>query len=158
MKVLVAYYSRTGNTKKMAQAIAQGVKEQGLTVHLKSVDTVKPKDLLNYSALIFGSPTYYGLMAAPLKNLFDQSVKYHGKLAGKIGGVFTSCGGASCGAETTLFSIIDALLIHGMLIIGQHRMFHYGPVSVGAPNKYVLKHCISYGQKIADITAKMFAP
>ena len=75
MKILVGYYSRTGNTKKMAEAIASGVEKEGLNVDVKKVDDIKPADLLDYHAIIFGSPTYYGLMAAEMKKLFDESVK-----------------------------------------------------------------------------------
>jgi NAD(P)H dehydrogenase (quinone) len=58
MKILVGYHSRTGNTKKMAEAIAKGIKKEGVEVDLLDVNKIKPDDLLNYEALIFGSPTY----------------------------------------------------------------------------------------------------
>ncbi len=156
MKVLVAYYSMTGNTKKMAEAIARGVKQQGLEVDAKSVSHIKPGELLQYEALIFGSPTYYGLMAAEVKKLLDESVQFHGKLSGKIGGAFTSCGGIGGGAETTIFSILEAFLIHGMIIVGESSAFHYGPVSIASPNKNVIECCVKYGQKIADLTKVIF--
>jgi len=92
MKILVGYYSRTGNTKKMAEAIAKGIKEVGVACEVKEISEVSVDELLNYEGLVFGSPTYYGLMAAEMKKLIDDSVKYHGKLDGKIGGAFTSSG------------------------------------------------------------------
>ena len=156
MKILVSYYSRTGNTKKMAEAIVKGVKNQGVACDLKEVTTVTVDELPNYDALIFGSPTYYGLMAAEMKKLIDDSVKYHGKLTGKIGGAFSSSGMMGGGGETTILSIIEALMIHGMIIIGDAIMQHYGPLAVGEPNKEVYKMCIQYGQKIADLTKKVF--
>jgi NAD(P)H dehydrogenase (quinone) len=155
MKILVAYYSRTGNTKKMAEAVAQGVKEENVTCDVKEIRKVSVDDLLGYEALIFGSPTYYGSMAAELKKLIDDSVKHHGKLAGKVGGAFTSSGMAGGGGETTIFSILQALLIHGMIIVGDAKIQHYGPLAVGTPNKEALKTCHKYGRKIARLASKL---
>jgi NAD(P)H dehydrogenase (quinone) len=155
MKILVGYYSKTGNTKKMAEAIAKGIKKEGIEVDLRDVNKIKPDDLLNYEALIFGSPTYYGIMAAELKKLLDESVAYHGKLSGKIGGAFTSAGGIGGGAETTILSILEAFLIHGMIVIGESGIFHYGPVSIGSPDEKVLESCAKYGIKIARLMKKI---
>lgn len=146
----------TGNTKKMAEAIAQGVRQQGSEPDVKAVNQVKPEELLNYQALIFGSPTYYGLMAAEVKKLLDRSVKFHGKLSGKIGGAFTSSGCVGGGGETTILSILQAFLVHGMIVIGESDIFHYGPLSIASPNKNVLECCIKYGKKIADLTQMVF--
>lgn len=156
MKILVGYYSRTGNTKKMAEAIASGVEKEGLNVDVKKVDDIKPADLLDYHAIIFGSPTYYGLMTAEMKKLFDESVKYHGELSGRVAGAFTSAGGIGGGGETTILSILEAFLVHGMIVIGEAGAYHYGPLSIGLPDEKVLKSCIKYGQKIATFTKKIF--
>jgi len=155
MKILVGYYSRSGNTKKMADAIAEGITAEGIECDVKDVSEVKVDELLHYAGLIFGSPTYYGLMAAELKKLFDESVKYHGKLTGKVGGAFTSSGMMGGGGETTIFSIFQALLIHGMIIIGDAKMQHYGPLSVGSPDGEAAKNCMKYGKKIAALTKKI---
>jgi len=152
MKILVAYYSRSGNTKKMAEAVAAGVKKAGVDSDLREVTTIKVDELPQYDAFIFGSPTYYGLMSAEMKKLLDDSVKYHGKLSGKVGGAFTSAGGIGGGAETTIVSILEALLIHGMVVIGEAGSFHYGPVAIGEPNDSVLKACSKYGLKVANLT------
>jgi NAD(P)H dehydrogenase (quinone) len=156
MKALVAYYSRTGNTKKMAQAIAAGIKKAGLEVDLKEVKDIKPSYFLKYQAIILGSPTYYGQMAAPLKDLIDKTVQYHGRLSGRIGGAFTSSGGVACGSETTILSIVETLLIHGMIIGGDSDLYHYGPVSIGAPNKKILGFCKRYGTRIGQLTKRVF--
>ncbi|KPL12785.1 flavodoxin, partial [candidate division WOR_3 bacterium SM1_77] len=79
MKILICYYSRTGNTAKMAEAIAQGVRNEAVSCDVREVTAVKIDELLDYDALIFGSPTYYGLMASEMKKLIDDSVKHHGK-------------------------------------------------------------------------------
>jgi NAD(P)H dehydrogenase (quinone) len=155
MKILVGYYSRSGNTKKMAQAIAKGVAEEDVACDVKEVSDIKVDELLQYEGLIFGSPTYYGLMAAGLKKLFDDSVKYHGKLNGKVGGAFTSSGMMGGGGETTIFSIFEVLLIHGMIIVGDAKMQHYGPLSIGAPDKDAEDTCMKYGRKIAALTKKI---
>ncbi|UCD19879.1 MAG: NAD(P)H-dependent oxidoreductase [candidate division WOR-3 bacterium] len=155
MKILVAYYSRSGHTKEMAQAIAKGVRNEGVECDLRDISEVNVDDLLDYDALLFGSPTYYGQMAAELKKLFDDSVKHHGKLTGKIGGAFTSSGMVGGGGETTIFSIIHALLIHGMIIVGDAEMQHYGPLAIELPDEEAVKKCVKYGQKTAALTKKI---
>ncbi len=157
LKALVGYYTRTGNTKKMAQAIARGVKKEGIDVDLVPLNKIKPKDLLKYHLIILGSPTYYGLMAGEVKKFIDESVKYHGKLSGKVGGAFTSCGGIAGGAETTILSILEAFLIHGMIIIGESGSYHYGPVSIEKPDKKVIVSCELYGHRLARFTKKIYA-
>lgn len=155
MKILVAYYSRSGHTKKMAEAIARGVKEENVTCDVKEIAKVSVDQLLDYDGLIFGSPTYYGQMAAGVKKLFDESVKHHGKLAGKVGGAFTSCGAAGCGGETAVLSILNAFLIHGMIVIGDAHLQHYGPIAVESPDAEALEQCVNYGKKIAQLTKKL---
>lgn len=157
LKALIGYYSRTGNTQKMAKAIAYGIKKEGLNVDLLPIDKIKPKDLIKYHLIIIGSPTYYGLPAAEIKKFIDDSVKYHGKLSGKVGGAFTSSGGVAGGGETTIMSILEALLIHGMIIMGESGSFHYGPVSIEKPDKKVIVACELYGHKISQLTKKVFA-
>ncbi|MBI5574445.1 MAG: flavodoxin family protein [Elusimicrobia bacterium] len=74
----------------MAEFVAKGVKEENCEVTVKTVENVLPDELVQYDGLIFGSPTYYGQMAAPVKKLLDDSVILHGKLEGKVSGAFTS--------------------------------------------------------------------
>ncbi len=69
MRVLVAYYSRGGVTKKMAEIIAAELKKQDLEVSLTEVTKVKPSDLLEFEGIIIGSPTYYGTLAYQVKKL-----------------------------------------------------------------------------------------
>ena len=150
-KILVGYYSKTGHTKKMAELIALGVEEAHVDVDLKSIDNIKPVDLLGYDGIIFGSPTYYGLLAAEIKKLLDESVKYHGKLEGKIGGAFSSAANIAGGNETTIMNIINAWLIHGMIVQGDPKGSHYGPVSFGKPDERVEAECKRYGKRIAKL-------
>ena len=74
-KGIVIYYSRTGNTKEMAELIADAMNEQALITDCKPVDEIKVDELKGYDAMVIGSPTYYGQMAAPIKEMFDESVK-----------------------------------------------------------------------------------
>ncbi|MFH1578316.1 MAG: flavodoxin domain-containing protein [Candidatus Omnitrophota bacterium] len=150
-KVLIIYYSRTGNTKKMAKEIAEGVKKESLPVEIKSVDQVGPRDLLDYDGIIIGSPVYYGTMAAEIKKLFDESVKFHGRLDTKVGAAFSSSGNIGGGNETTIIDIINAMLIHGMVVQGDPQGDHYGPVAVGSPDARALKQCVRLGERVARL-------
>ena len=155
-KVLVAYYSRTGNTEKMAQAVAEGARrESGAKVDCRPVADLKPADLLAYDAVVLGSPTYYGTMAAEVKKLLDESVAFHGQLAGKVGGAFSSSANVGGGNETTVLDLLKALLIHGMVIQGSASGDHYGPVAVGAPDERAVKECNRLGQAVAALAVKL---
>jgi len=154
-RVLVCYYSRTGNTEKMAVKIAEVMKKEGLEVDLKKVEKVSVDELLDYDCLIFGSPTYYGSMAWPVKKLLDESVKYHGRLKGRVGGAFSTAANIGGGNETTILDILNALLIHGMIIQGEPRGDHYGPVSIGAPDQRALKCCERYAQNLSSLVKKL---
>lgn len=155
-KILICYYSRSGNTKKMAYLIQKGVMgEEGVTVDTKDVKEVKVDDLKGYDGIIIGSPTYYGGMAAQVKDLLDRSVKHHGKLQDKVGGAFSSSANVAGGNETTVMSILQALLIHGMVVCGDSSGDHYGPVSIETPNKRVERMCVRYGRRVAKLTKQL---
>ena len=151
VKILIMYYSETGNTKRMAELIEEGVKNVGTGVEVKRVEDVKVDDLLKYDGVLIGSPTYYGHMAAPIKQLLDESVKFHGKLDGKAGGAFASSGNIGGGNETTVRGIQEAMLIHGMIIQGDPSGDHYGPVSIGAPDARVERQCKRFGERFARL-------
>jgi len=155
-KALVCYYSVTHNTERMAVRIADVLRAGGLEVDLKKVGDVAVDDLLGYDCLIIGSPTYYGSMAWPIKKLLDESVKFHGKLRGRVGGAFSSSANVGGGNETTILDILNALLIHGMVVRGDHRYDHYGPVSIGRPDKRALTSCESYAKNVASLVKKLF--
>jgi len=155
-KALVCYYSVTHNTEKMAVRIADVLRGQGLEVDLKKVGETAVDDLLRYDCLIFGSPTYYGSMAWPVKKLLDESVKFHGKLRGRVGGAFSSSANVGGGNETTILDILNAFLIHGMVVRGDYRGDHYGPVSIGRPDKRALTNCEGYAKNVAALVKKLF--
>jgi hypothetical protein len=109
-------------------------------------------------ATIIGSSTYYGSMAAEIKKLFDDSLKYHGRLDGKIGAAFTSSGQIGGGNETTILDILKAMLIHGMIVQGDWQQDHYGPVAIGVPDERAAKECLRTGQRIARLLKKLKNP
>ncbi|MCW4020993.1 MAG: NAD(P)H-dependent oxidoreductase [Candidatus Bathyarchaeota archaeon] len=154
--IIVIYDSRTGNTEKTAALIAEGAKEvTGIDCTLRKVDDVTLDTLLEADGIIIGSPTYYGTMSGKVKILIDKSVKLHGKLQGKVGAAFTSSGGTATGAETTILSILEALLIHGMIVQGTPHGQHYGLAVVGSPDEGEKDLCRKFGSRVANLVAKI---
>ncbi len=138
-KVLIVYYSSGGSTRALAKLIARGVEENDCEAVLRTVPRVSaeceatspaiPKsgdlyatqsDLLSCDAMVVGSPTRFGNMAAPLKYFFDQTseIWMGGKLANKPVSFFTSSSSMHGGQESTLMSMMIPFLHHGMLICG----------------------------------------
>lgn len=155
-KMLVCYYSRTGHTQHMAEAIAKAARSvDGLSVELKPLDQVEAADLIQVDAIVMGSPTYYGSMAAEMKHLIDESVAFHGQLAGKVGGAFASSANVGGGNETTVTDILKAMLIHGMVIPGSITGDHYGPVAIGDMDRRSESQCTNYGKLLAHLTVKL---
>jgi len=154
-KMLVVYYSRSGNTERMAEEILKGVKNEKVEAELKKAGELKAVDLLNYDGIIIGSPTYYGTMAAPIKKLLDDSVSFHGRLEGKVGAAFASSANVGGGNETTILNILNAMLIHGMVIRGDSQGDHYGPVAIGAPDARALKQCLRLGERSARLVKQL---
>jgi NAD(P)H dehydrogenase (quinone) len=155
-KILVIYYSQSGNTKKMAEAVVEGIKQEAVEAELKFVEAVEPEQLLEYQGIIVGSPTYYGTMAYQLKELFDASVSFHGRLDGKVGAAFSSSANVAGGNETTILDILNAMLIHGMIIQGDPQGDHYGAVAIGAPDSRSRKECVRLGMRTAKLVKKLF--
>ena len=155
MKMLIVYVSRTGNTEKMAHAVAKGVEAAGVEAILKKIDDAKVDELIQVQGLILGSPVYYGLPTAKIKEFIDASVKYHGKLDGKVGGAFASSGGTHTGAETTIIALTEALLVHGMVVQGTSGTNHYGAASVGAPDADGSNNCRKMGVRLAKLVKKL---
>jgi NAD(P)H dehydrogenase (quinone) len=154
-KGIVIYYSRSGNTKTMAETIALAMNDAGLATKCTSVDDVEIEDLLDYDAIVIGSPTYYGQMAGPIKQFFDDTVSLHGKFDGKVGAAFTSSANVGGGNETTIMSILEALIIAGCVVQGDPQGDHYGPVSIGKPDERVQQQCRRRGKRIAELTRKL---
>ena len=140
-KVLVLYYSSYGHIERMAHAIAEGAASvAGTAVTLKRVPELVPEELARksgmkadqqapiatvdelaeYDAIIFGTPTRFGNMAAQMRNFLDQTggLWAKGALVGKVGSVFASTATQHGGQETTITSFHHTLLHHGMIIVG----------------------------------------
>jgi NAD(P)H dehydrogenase (quinone) len=142
-RILVLYYSAYGHIETMAKAVAEGAASvEGCTVDVKRVPELVPEhiakasgmkpghehdaplaapaDLANYDAVIVGTPTRFGNMAAQMRNFWDQTGALWGQgtLIGKVGSVFTSTASQHGGQETTILSVHTTLLHHGMVIVG----------------------------------------
>jgi NAD(P)H dehydrogenase (quinone) len=177
MHVLVLYHSRSGNTKKLAEEIAKGVEEAGLPAPsgapvraaaggrqagevkaiLKSAAEVTGEDFKLCDGLIAGSPVYFGTMAAELKAVFERFVVTRRNMEGKIGAAFATSADASGGKETTLMSIIQAMLIYGMVIAGDplEATGHYGISCAGAPDEKTLANARKLGKRVAMLVTRM---
>ncbi len=139
-KILVLYYSMYGHVETMAGAIAEGARSlKGVDVTVKRVpETLSPEsamrngvkldqaapvatpaELADYDAIIFGTPTRFGNMAAQMRNFLDQTggLWVKGGLVGKVGSVFTSTGTGG-GNESTIISFVNTLMHHGMIYVG----------------------------------------
>jgi NAD(P)H dehydrogenase (quinone) len=150
-KILIVFYSRYGNTARMAEEIAYGAKElsniqvtirrlaDNISMEVISKDPAWTKiaenmsnrypttsieevikELPNNDAIIFGSPTRFGNMAAPMKTMWDGTTELwtSGSLVGKVGAVFTSAASVHGGQETTAVSMMFPMFHHGMILIG----------------------------------------
>jgi NAD(P)H dehydrogenase (quinone) len=140
----------------MAEKIYEVFQKEGLETDLKTVMDIRAEELLQYDCIVLGSPTYYGTMAAEMKHLIDESVMFHGKLKGKVGGAFSTAANIGGGNETTILDILGAMLIHGMVIQGDPKGDHDGPVSIGAPDERSLKCCERLAQNLSALTKKLF--
>jgi len=152
-RVLVVYHSVSGHTAALAERIADELRRQGIDVACKEVADTDPADMLDVDGVIVGSPTYYGTMAAEVKSFLDRSVAYHTRLDGKVGAAFSTAG--STGQETTVLSILQALLIHGMIVQGDCSGLHYGVTSVGGPHDEDARNCERLARRFAEMIAKV---
>lgn len=139
-KILVLYYSMYGHVETLAGAIAEGARSvDGAEVTIKRVPetlppdvarqvgvkldqaapVASPKELGDYDAILFGSPTRFGNMTAQMRNFLDQTggLWVKGGLVGKVGSVFTSTGTGG-GNESTIISFVFTLMHHGMVYVG----------------------------------------
>jgi len=159
MQILILYYSKGGNTRKLAEEIAQGVDTvDGVESVLKKTDEVSKDDFVNAAGVIAGSPVYFGLMTAQLKQIFDEYVSVRKKMEGKVGAAFATSADPSGGKETTMLSIIQVMLIYGMVIVGDPMAAtgHYGTSCVGAPDSGTAENGRKLGQRVAELALKLY--
>jgi NAD(P)H dehydrogenase (quinone) len=119
INVLVAYYSRDGHTKTLAEAVALGAESvEGVKVKLLPVSEINQQHLLDADAIIVGSPVY-NANVTPQISEFLASWPFEGApMKDKIGAAFATGGGISAGEELTQLSILHSMLIFGMIIVG----------------------------------------
>jgi len=163
-RVKVVFYSMYGHIHRMAEAVAEGAREvPGTEVSVHQVaelvppeileksgaaaqrarfahlPVIRPEELADAEALIFGTPTRFGNMCAQMRNLLDQTgaLWMSGALVGKVGSVFTSTASQHGGQETTLTSFHTTLLHLGMIIVGvpyaEKRLLEMGEITGGTP-------------------------
>ncbi len=157
MQILILYYSKGGNTKKLAEEIAKGVESAGMQAILKTSQEVTKDDFLDATGVIAGSPVYFGVMAADLKRVFDEFVGVRRKMENKVGAAFASGGHPTGGKETTIFSILQCLLIYGMIIVGDPMSAsgHYGVGCVGSPDEKAKDEAFKLGARVAELCKKL---
>lgn len=157
-KILVLYDSLYGNTKKMAEFVAQGAKENSkMEVRLRSVDEASKDDIIWCDGIALGSPTHCGIMSWKMKKFWDDLVSDHwGKIDGKIGCAFSSSGGWGGGSEIACMSILTVLINFGFLVFGvtdyveDKFTLHYGAVTAGRPKlQKEQAACIRLGSRLA---------
>lgn len=191
--ILVLYYSRYGATLRMAELIARGVESgEGIEARIRTVPEVStglepaspvPKagapyvtlaDLTECIGLACGSPTRFGNMAAPMKHFWDSTsaLWMQGSLINKPAGVFTATASMHGGQESTLLSMMNPLLHHGMLIVGlpysESTLSNtltggtpYGPshLSGGTSNNPVSDDekilCLAFGKRLAMLSLQL---
>lgn len=108
-KILVLYYSRTGNVETLAKAVADGVKNvEGVTVEMKRVDYATVEDLISCDGVAVGSPNYFGYMAGLMKDFFDKAWSVRDKIAGKPFVAFTCGGGSWTSALQSIEHVLNA--------------------------------------------------
>lgn len=139
-KVLILYYSAYGHIERMAEAVAEGVRQAGAEAVIKRVPELVPEEialkagykldqkapiatvneLSEYDAIIFGTGTRYGNMTAQMKNFIDQTgaLWASGALVGKVGSVFSSSATQHGGQESTILTFHPVLLHLGMIVVG----------------------------------------
>jgi NAD(P)H dehydrogenase (quinone) len=197
-KVLVLYYSSYGHIETMANAVAEGARGAGATVDVKRVPELVPPevaksshfkvdqaapvatidDLANYDAILFGTPTRFGNMAAQMRNFLDQAggLWFQNKLVGKAASVFCSSATQHGGQESTILTFIPTILHLGMIYVGLPYTFSgqfgheevkgaspYGASTVAGgdgsrqPSAIELEAARFQGAHVAAIAAKLSA-
>jgi NAD(P)H dehydrogenase (quinone) len=161
IKVLVTYASRTGNTAKMAQGVADGARAvQRTMVDLKTVDRVTSDDLFSADAVVVGSPVYWSNMAGEVKTFFDNWQFKFGvfpefKMRNKVGAAFATGGQAASGKELTLLTILAAMLGNHMIVVGGGGAFGASATTEGdSPgiDEKELSAAKELGRRVAEVT------
>lgn len=160
VKVLVAYHSLSGNTERMAEAVAEGAKSlPGTAVLMKRVGQVTADDLFTSDAVIVGSPVYWANMSGEVKTFFDNWQFKFGvfpefKMKNKIGAAFATGGQVSSGKEVTMLTILAAMLGNQMIVVSGGGAFGASATtegnSLGIDNKE-LSDAQALGRRVSEV-------
>ena len=161
MKVAVVYHSQSGNTRKQAELVAEGVRSvDGAEVKTMSIDSADNSWIEDSSAVIFGSPCYEGSCSWQMKKYLDTPrVDFSGKLAGVFVSQNWPGGGGADFAEMT---ILAAALVLGMLVYSGgisegYPPIHFGAVSHKAPTSDIdRERAVKLGKNIASMANKLY--
>jgi NAD(P)H dehydrogenase (quinone) len=158
-RILVLYYSETGNTRLMAELVAEGAGTvAGTEVRLRSIAEATADDLLWCDGVALGSPTCLGTVAWQMKKFLDElQDELWPELEGKIGCAFASSGGLQGGGELTCQTILAILMNYGLLTFGvpdyvaPGRTLHYGAVCAGRPRDEADREaCRRLGRRLTE--------
>jgi NAD(P)H dehydrogenase (quinone) len=157
--VLVIFYSKTGNTKAMAEFVAQGARlVSRINVRLKNIEEATADDLFWCDGLAVGSPTHLGSIPWTMKKWWDDNVdSIWQKIDGKFGCAFSSSAGLGGGPELTCMGLLTVLLNYGFIVFGvtdyvaERRTLHYGAAFPGPPeDKAKIDICKRLGQRLSE--------
>ncbi len=161
MLLSIVYYSKTYNTKEMAEIIAKGMRSvEGVEVELFDVEHTDPEKIAQSKAVVFGTPTYYANTCWQIKKWFDESKQYD--LAGKLGAVFATAQYAQGGPDIAIQNIIEHMLVKGMLVyssgsaLGQPYI-HLGAVALKENFEESKAQFEIFGKRIAQKAVELFA-
>jgi NAD(P)H dehydrogenase (quinone) len=162
VKVLVVYHTQSGNTERMAEAVAEGAKGvSGTAVIMKRVGQVTADDLFSSDAIVVGSPVYWANMSGDVKTFFDNWQFKFGvfpefKMKNKIGAAFATGGQLSGGKEVTMLTILAAMLGNQMIVVSGGGAFGASATtegdSPGIDNKE-LADAQALGRRVAEVAA-----
>lgn len=147
MKIAIIYHSISGNTKEIAEFVAEGVKQTGnIEVEVMPIDNINTDFVNEASAIIFGTPTYYANMTWQMKKWFDTDKTC--KLEGKIGSMFATCNMFGGGAEIAVNTLTQHMITKGMLV-------YSGGTALGAPFIHIGAVCVKNGDEFQKGRAKI---
>lgn len=166
IKVLVAYHSLSGNTEKMADAVAEGARSvSGTSVTLKRVGQVTAEDLFTSDALVVGSPVYWSNMSGEVKAFFDDWQFKFGvfpdfKMRNKVGAAFATGGQISSGKELTMLTILAAMLGNQMIVVSGGGAFGASATTEGGSpgiDAQELSDARALGRRVAEVAGLLLS-